>query len=149
MTPETRNSIIFPKLPILFIVMICYGIMACNSGGGDKGQKPPDNVVVKKPEQADAKASELLEKLLQYTDENKGKLNDSIRLNQWLLLKKIYSERQYQPLWSEKEHWNPIADSLYRFIDSCKAYGLFPSDYYLPTLATIFNGLISDTIHKR
>ncbi len=149
MTPETRNSNDFPPLRFLFIVLICYGMTACNDAGTNTRQKPPDNVVVKKPEQADEKASELLQKLLQYTDENKGKLNDSVRLEQWELLKKIYSGNQYQPLWSEKEKWYPIADSLFRFIDSSKAYGLFPSDYAFSSLANIFNGLVADTIHRR
>jgi murein L,D-transpeptidase YcbB/YkuD len=97
----------------------------------------------------DVKTSELLEKFLEYTDDGKGKLNDSVWLQQWQLLKKIYSDNQYQPLWSDKEHWNPIADSLHRFIDSCKQYGLFPSDYYVSSLSTIFSGLQSDTIHRR
>ncbi len=148
MTPETRNSNNFPVLPFLFIVLICYGMTACNDSV-TRGQKPPDSVVVKRPEQADAKASELLQKFLQYTDENKGKLNDSVQLNQWEMLKKIYSGNQYQPLWSDKEKWNSVADSLYRFIDSSKLYGLFPSDYYVSSLANIFNGLVADTIHRR
>src|SRR5882762_6642508 len=118
MTPASRNSTPFPPLPLLFLVLVCYGMMACNESSSHSAQKPPDNVVVKKPEQVDEKASELLQKFLQYAADNKGRLNDSVVLPQWELLKKIYSENQYQPLWSEKENWNRMADSLYNFIDS-------------------------------
>ena len=128
--------------------MICYGISACNDANTNV-PKPPDNVVVKKPEQVDEKASELLEKFIKYAADNKGRLNDSVTLSQWELLAKIYSGNQYQPLWSEKEQWNLIADSLYRFIDSSREYGLFPSDYYRSSLSNIFSGLVSDTLHRR
>ena len=148
MMPEHRNVTVFSPMQFLFLVLICYGISACNNAGSN-AQKPPDNVVVKKPEQVDEKASELLEKFILYASENKGKLNDSVSLSQWELLKKIYDANKYQPLWSEKEKWNTIADSLYRFIDSSKLYGLFPSDYYVSSLNNIFSGLESDTLHRR
>jgi len=148
MTPVTPRAIVFSPLHLVYVVFICCGVSACDNAGHNT-QKPPDNVVVKKTEQLDEKASELLEKFLKYTAENSGKLNDSVTLPQWELLKKIYADNQYQPFWSEKEHWNPIADSLYSFIDSSHKYGLFPTDYAQSSLRNIFSGLVSDTLHKR
>ncbi|HSC39336.1 MAG TPA: hypothetical protein VLD19_15740, partial [Chitinophagaceae bacterium] len=150
MTSAPRNTTTpFPPLPLLFLVLVCYGMMACNEGSSHSAQKPPDNVVVKKPEQVNEKTSELLQKLLQYAADNKGRINDSVVLPQWELLKKIYNENQFQPLWSQKESWNGMADSLYNFIDSSHHYGLFPSDYYQSSLKNIFTGLVSDTLHRR
>jgi hypothetical protein len=148
MTSAPPRAIAFSPLHLIYIVLMCCGASACDNAGNST-QKPPDNVVVKKAEQLDEKASELLEKFLQYAAENSGKLNDSVTLPQWELLKKIYTANQYQPFWSEKEHWNPIADSLYSFIDSSHKYGLFPSDYAQSSLKNIFSGLVSDTLHKR
>ncbi|MBS1564173.1 MAG: hypothetical protein JST39_07275, partial [Bacteroidetes bacterium] len=148
MSSAPRHVIVLSPLHFLYLVLICYGISACNNGAGS-AQKPPDSVVVKKPEQVDQKASELLEKFLQYAVENKGKLNDSVVLPKWELLQKIYAENKFQPFWMEKEKWNSIADSLYKFIDSAHLYGLFPSDYYQSSLRNIFTGLMADTLHRR
>lgn len=148
MTPASQRANVFSPLCLVYLVLICCGISACDNAGNNT-PKPPDNVVVKKPEQADEKASELLEKFLKYAVENQGKLNDSVSLTQWELLKKIYSDNQYQPFWSEKEHWNTVADSLYSFIDSSHHYGLFPTDYAQSSLKNIFSGLVSDTLHRR
>jgi len=64
MTPLTRNSFVFSSLHFVFLAFICYGIVACDNNNARPASKPPDNVVVKKPEQVNEKASELVEKMI-------------------------------------------------------------------------------------
>ncbi len=118
---------------------------ACNN----HESKPPETVVVKNPEKIDVKESELIQTTLQFITDNKGKLNDSVTLKRPDLLSKIYNANNFQPLWSSRENWNSVADSLYHFIYFSKLYGLFPSDYYLNPLQNIRNGMSGDTLHRR
>ena len=118
---------------------------ACNN----HESKPPETVVVKNPEKIDVKESELIQTTLQFITDNKGKLNDSVTLKRPDLLSKIYNANSFQPLWSNRENWNSVADSLYHFIYFSKLYGLFPSDYYLNALQNIRNGMAGDTLHRR
>lgn len=118
---------------------------ACNN----HESKPPETVVVKNPEKIDVKESELIQTTLQFITDNKGKLNDSVTLKRPDLLSKIYNANNFQPLWSNRENWNSVADSLYHFIYFSKLYGLFPSDYYLNALQNIRNGMAGDTLHRR
>ena len=145
MTQQPQGRFISKQQTLLLLFFICCWIAACNN----TEQKPPEVVVVKNPEKIDEKASEVLAKTLKYIEENKGMLNDSARILQADLLAKIYTANNYQPIWSSEEKWNPIADSLYNFIYFSKQYGLFPSDYNLPSLMSIKIGLASDTLHRR
>ena len=145
MTQQQRPRVFSRQQTYFILLFICCWIAACNNSG----QKPPENVVVKKPEQVDAKASELLQQLLQYAGAHTNQINDSVKLQQLDLLKQIYTQNGYEPIWSEKEQWNDIADSLYHFMYFSKNYGLFPSDYYLTSILNIRNGLVSDTLHRR
>jgi L,D-transpeptidase YcbB len=145
MTQQQRSRAFSVQQTYLILLFICCCIAACNNAE----QKPAENVVVKNPEQADAKASELMRQLLQYAGEHENKINDSVVLKQLQLLNTIYTENGYQPIWSEKEQWNTIADSLYQFIYLGKTYGLFPSDYALSSILNIRNGLVADTLHRR
>jgi L,D-transpeptidase YcbB len=129
----------------LLFIFVCCCMAACNN----TEQKPPVKVIVKNPEKMDEKASDLLQKTLVYIMENRGKLNDSVSLLQPDLLNKIYVANNYQPIWSHEEKWNRAADSLYYFIYFSKLYGLFPSDYNLPSLMSVRIGLALDTLHRR
>jgi hypothetical protein len=47
-----------------------------------------------------------------YTDTSKI---DSASIQKIELTKSLYGEDDFNSLWSEKEHWLPISDSLYQF----------------------------------
>ncbi|MBC7902000.1 MAG: L,D-transpeptidase family protein [Gemmatimonadaceae bacterium] len=131
----------------LSVLLLAFSIFA--SGCTNSEEKPPDTVEVKQPEQIDIKAGELIEQMIRYADENKGHINDSVELRQFQLVKTYYTNNQFQPVWSTRDEWNPIADSLYRFIYFSKHYGLFPTDYHVASLLNMRNGLVADTLHKK
>ena len=141
--PDRR--IISQQQLYILLLFTYFWIAACNN----HDPKPPEIVVVKNPEKIDVKESELIQSTLQFIINNKGKLNDSVTLKKADLLSKIYTANNYEPLWSNKEQWNSMADSLYNFIYFSKFYGLFPSDYNLNSLQGIRNGMSSDTLHRR
>jgi L,D-transpeptidase YcbB len=144
MQQPDRRIISQQQLFFLLLFTYCW-VAACNN----RETKPPETVVVKNPDKIDVKESELIESTLKFLTDNKGKLNDSVTLKKADLLSKIYTANHFEPLWSDKERWNSVADSLYNFIYFSKYYGLFPSDYHLPSLQNIRNGMISDTLHRR
>jgi len=127
-----------------FFIIGC--LLSCNN---IEPAKPPEVAVVKIPEKIDGKVAELLQITNKYVTENKGKLNDSVFLLHADLLNKIYEEGDFHPIWSSDEKWNSTADSMYSLVHDAKLYGLFPSDYNFPSLANIFSGMASDSLHKK
>lgn len=61
------------------------------------------------------------------------------------LIRSVYAETEYAPRWSFEERWLPGADSLYRFIEEARLYGLFPSDYHLRELQDIRDRFFADS----
>jgi L,D-transpeptidase YcbB len=142
---QPPGSIFNQPFRFLLILLVASCVLSCNN----TEQKPPEVVVVRIPEKIDEKVKELVQHSLQYIIENKGKLNDSVTLQHAEWVNTVYSEEQYEPIWSSEEKWTPLADSLYTFIESVKNYGLFPSDYQLASLSNIRSGMAADSIHKK
>ena len=115
---RARVSFFFPFLLLLTL-------LACH-------QRPrkDDKDEVKTPAQMDAHIGSDLKSMLEYVADNKDRLNDSVLLAYRRLEDSVYENNNYTPVWSNKEQWLPLADSLLQFIDSSKNYGLFPSDYH-------------------
>jgi len=145
MQPITK-TITFPAQFItwqLIAVLLC--IAACNT----ESNKVNDTVIADTPQQADVKQAELIEKLVSYAASHDGKVNDSVRLKQMALLQKLYSQNNYQPIWSKEENWQSIADSLYTIIRLSRFYGLFPTDYHSHSLLRIRNVVITDSLQRK
>ena len=65
-----------------------------------------------------------------------GRLNDSTRLFQPKLTDSFYRPIGYGNVWSIDKNWKPVCDSLYKFIENAKGYGLYPASYhYFPLRA--------------
>ncbi|TAH02058.1 MAG: hypothetical protein EAZ16_10570 [Sphingobacteriales bacterium] len=146
MQPITK-TIIYPAQFItwqLIVVMLC--IAACNN---TENNKVTDTVIAETPQQADVKQAELIEKLVSYAAAHEGKVNDSIRLKQLVLLQKLYSQNNYQPIWNKEENWEAIADSLYNIVRLSRLYGLFPADYHSHSLLRIRNTVITDSLQRK
>ena len=77
-------------------------------------QPPPkeDKDEVKTPAQMDAHVGSDLKSMLEYVADNKDRLNDSVSLVYRRLTDSVYENDNYTPLWSDKEQWLPLADSL-------------------------------------
>ena len=126
---------------VLFILLFMVVVYACNNN-------PPQDKqdIVVEPDQMNDRVVENIQQLLDYSVSNKGKLNDSITLSLVNVVGDFYKTNNYQRIWSSKENWLPIADSLLQFIQQSKEYGLFPEDYHSANLQSISNRFIADTL---
>src|SRR5690606_28506631 len=117
-------------------------------GCGEK--TPTEKDIVVKPELMEDRLARNLRAFVAYAGDHEGYLNDSTRLHSVSgLLQRTYEESGYTPLWSDTGTWRPIADTLYWFITTSRAYGLFPTDYHYGALKSIHRQLLLDTLAKK
>ncbi len=108
----------------------------------------PEKEIVKKPEDMDDQIADNIKSALQFAKENNGKINDSIRLSLSRVVGSFYEQNDYHNIWSKKEHWLPLADSMFDFIYQSKYYGLYPEDYHFKELSSLRQKIIDDTLAK-
>jgi L,D-transpeptidase YcbB len=109
---------------------------------------PKDKEIVADPKQMDKKASENIKAVLEFALGNNGKVDDSIRLNLATITNDFYAAEEYQPVWSSKEAWQPLADTLFQFITTAEQEGLFPKDYHFKNLKSLKNKLDTDSLKR-
>ncbi len=122
---------------------LCLFIISCSNNS--------DNAIKEKvidPDEMDKHTGENIEKTLGFAVLNKGKINDSVRLQFSMLVKNFYNSNQYMPVWSHKEKWEPQVDTIISFIEGAEKYGLFPKDYQLKNIKLIKNELDGDSIKR-
>ena len=110
--------------------------------------KPVEKNIVKRIAPLSERVSEDLQKIVEYTRKNNGKLRDSVSLAYTDLTDSIYENNNYHPIWSKDDHWEPLGDSLFAFIEGCKYYGLYPTDYHYHSLAFIHRITIADSLGR-
>ena len=131
----------FP-LPFLFLIICSLCIISCNNGGS--GNKK----IVHDPEKMDEHTNEAIENALALATAGKGKIDDSTHLQFTTLVKDFYSSNNFATVWSHKEKWEPMVDSLLRFIEGSELYGLFPKDYQPSKISALKKELDADSIKR-
>ncbi|HWB92789.1 MAG TPA: L,D-transpeptidase family protein [Puia sp.] len=132
------------RVSFLFPICLLLMLVACRQ----RPQKQ-DKDEVKTPAQMDAHVGSDLKSMLQYVADSKDRLNDTTELTYRRLEDSVYGANNYTPLWSNREQWLPLADSLMSFIDSSKSFGLFPGDYHHNALAFIHRIVREDTMARK
>ncbi len=129
---------------IFFILTASSHLYSC------KNRTPPaKKEIVKEPEEMDDKISDHLKSVLEYADDNDGKIGDSIKLSLQQIVHSFYKENDYHNIWSKKEHWNPLADSLFDFIEKSKYYGLYANDYHFANISLLRKRFTEDTLARK
>jgi L,D-transpeptidase YcbB len=100
--------------------------------------------IVDSPSEMDDRAAGIIEDAVKFAMQNKGKVDDTVKLSRAGLLQFYYGKNDFEPQWSHKESWLPQADSLYHFIENAREYGLFPEDYHFRHLRSIRNKISTD-----
>jgi murein L,D-transpeptidase YcbB/YkuD len=118
-------------------------------GQNEVAKAPPEVVIVEKPEEIQLKANEQLNELIAFINQSGGRLNDSTNIKNYQTLGKIYEAGEYQPIWSDADHWRAVGDSLFFLIGKAKEYGLFPSDYHFPAILSVRNQFAIDPSTKK
>jgi murein L,D-transpeptidase YcbB/YkuD len=129
---------------ILFSILFFAYFFSCHNK-----PRPLEKDVVTAPEKMPEHLSEDIKKIVEFASQDKASINDSVHLDYMHLDSSLYEDKKFEPLWSGKEQWLPAGDSLYQFIEDCKYYGLFPSDYHYGSLSFIHRVFNEDTIARK
>ena len=128
---------------IFLFIIAMYCLQGCKSK-----YVAPEKEIVKIPEEMDDQITDNIKALLQSAKDNNGKISDSIKLSLLGVVGSYYDQNDYHNIWSRKEKWLPLADSMFGFIETSKYYGLFPADYHYRDLAALREKLIIDSLAK-
>ncbi len=132
------------KCVLLIIIVSCF--TQCKHKKKEHGAVKKE--IVKKPEEMDDQVANNIKEVLTYASDNNGKINDSIRLSLPDIVNSFYEKNDYKNVWSKKERWLPLADSMLAFIVSSKYYGLYPSDYHWKDLNILHKKLTTDPVTR-
>lgn len=125
------------------IIILCLFILSCNSS-----DTPKDKLQVKDPEEMNNVTAENIKAALDFAVNNKGKMDDTIKLHLVAIVHDFYNSTDYKPVWSNKEKWEPLADSLYQLIEHAALEGLFPEDYHFKNLRSLKAALDADSVKR-
>lgn len=131
-----------PYLQLTLIILLLF-IVACNNS-----QSSSESKVVSNPEDMNEKAAETIRDVMEASLKSNGKIDDSIQLNLAAVVGSFYKATNYEPLWSNAEKWQPIADSLHAFIANAELEGLFPADYHYKNLQSLKTTLDTDSLKR-
>jgi murein L,D-transpeptidase YcbB/YkuD len=129
----------------IFFIFLSFLLFA---GSCKEKHAAKEKVIVDIPELMDEKVSENMKAVLNFAQDHDHKINDSIKLFQFELVRNFYKQNDFKTIWSSNEEWFPLADSLYFFIERSKYYGLYPSDYHFKALRSLRLNLQEDSITK-
>jgi murein L,D-transpeptidase YcbB/YkuD len=133
-----------PNLVYVFLLLIpIFCVLGCKTKHAAVKKE-----IVKQPEDMDDQITDNIKAVIQFAKDNNGKINDSIKLSLTGLVASFYDKNDYHNIWSKKEKWLPVADSLFDFIKDSKYYGLYPSDYHYKDLSALRKKLVEDTSAK-
>ena len=132
---------------LVFTVIICtISIISCRHK--KNGHAVAQEKIVSKAEDMDNQTANSIEDALQFGMQNKGKIDDKIHLQFINAVNTFYDGIHYKNIWSHKEKWEPLADSLYQFINNAAIFGLFANDYHLQYFQSLKHELDTDSLKR-
>lgn len=130
------------KYPSFISISLCLFLLLACKAKGKKG-----DTIASTPEELQKKTSELIKNFIGKAVAGSHHPDDStIILGQPEFGKFLYENKSFQPLWSQKEEWLPVGDSLFSFIESSQLFGLFPEDYHVQQLKEIRQRFFTDSL---
>ena len=126
-----------------FAICIIFLALSCNNRRGDK-----DKNFITNPGAMNEEVADQLTTALDKAASNAGKIDDSTRIALYQIVEQFYKKSDYQPVWSSAAKWEPLADSLYRFIRDAENEGFFPNDYHFNILKVLMDTLDRDSIAR-
>src|SRR4030095_9471302 len=87
------------KNHLSFFLYFFWVLLIWMLAAGCETPPPPEKEIVKVPEKMDVRVAANLRKLLPFTIENKGYLNDTTKLAHDSVTDWVYSKNDYRPLW--------------------------------------------------
>lgn len=96
----------------------------------------------------DQQTSQNIKDALDYALDHNGDIGDTIRLQFTAPVNSFYKSNEFKNIWSHKEKWEPLADSLYNFIEHAEWQGLFANDYHFKKLQSLKTSLDNDSVKR-
>lgn len=132
----------FIKVSILLLSVMVF--VSCQQKHAAK-----ETEIVETPGEMNARVSDNIKAVVLFALENKGKINDSIRLNHTAIVHAGYVKSRYQRIWSEHNSFLPRAISMLDFIQHARYYGLYPEDYHFSHLKALVDEIENDSLSKK
>jgi murein L,D-transpeptidase YcbB/YkuD len=123
-------------------LFICILIVSCR-------HRKNVNHIVSNPEKMDETVEDDIQDALEFAMDNNGMTEDSLKLPYINPVNSFYTNNKFECVWSHKEKWDPLADSMYRFIQNAALYGLYRNDYHYKELTTLRDTLIKNSSTKK
>ena len=128
------------------IIVLCLYCLSCsNSGNKDV---TTEKQLVTNPNEMDKATTDNIKEALVYALKNAGKMDDSITLKLIKTVDAFYKSKNYEPVWSTKATWKPLADSLFSFLENAELQGLFSNEYHNKNLQSLKKKLDNDSLNR-
>jgi murein L,D-transpeptidase YcbB/YkuD len=124
-----------------YTALAVFSVMILMDCGNPPPPKPKPKEIVKVPEQMDPVVRKQIAGLIGQAVQFQGKADDTIVLSRTDIVAAWYEDRDGERFWSKDKLWLPRADSMVDFIRRSEYYGLFPADYHMEDIASIFSKL--------
>ncbi len=134
-------------IKLLYLILLVPALVICN--GCKNRYTPEEKEIVKNPEEIDDEVPGKLKSVLQYAEDNNGKIDDSSSLSLYGIVTVFYETNGYHNQWSKKGDWLPIADSMIDFIEHARYRGLYPNDYHHTKIASLRKTFQEDSLAKK
>ena len=128
---------------IIVFLLATLTIISCN-----RSSKRIRSKIVSTPEKMDQQTSKGNKETLEFAVQHKGQLDDSINLRLSEVVNNFYINTDFENVWSSKEKWHPIADSVLNLIQNAALSGLFPNDYHYKNLKSLKTILDNDSLKR-
>lgn len=125
------------------LLVLCLFLIACNNNSNTDEKK-----IVANPEEMDEATGSSIEKLVSFAVAHNGKIDDTTKLKLTAVVSHFYKSNDFKNVWSKKEKWQPLADSIFKLAEEAELYGLFPKDYQSAKLSSIKKILDTDSIKR-
>lgn len=125
------------------LLVLCFFILSCNNSEGNADKK-----IVTNPDKIDEETGNSIEELMAYALKHAGKIDDTTKLKFTAVVNGFYTGNSFKNVWSKKEKWQPLADSLFEYIKNAEFNGLFPKDYQANKLGNIKHLLDTDSLKR-
>ncbi len=134
-------------LKLLYLILLVAALAIYY--GCKNRNTPEEKEIVKNPEEMDDEVAGNLKTVLQYAEDNNGKIDESTRLALYGIVTAFYEHNDFHNQWSKKGEWLPIADSMVDFIQHARYRGLYPGDYHLEKIASLRKIYDDDSLAKK
>lgn len=137
----------FRKVNLANVFLSAMIVCCCFSCRENHSAK--EKAIVQKPEEMDDKVADNIKAVLSFANGHDGKINDSITLSLYDIVNSFYQQEDFRGIWSSKEKWMPLADSMFLFIKNARYYGLYPEDYHYGELDMLRMRIDSDSMTRK